>query len=76
MKLQPMLTRQFRDKLLIRLRLCPAELVVEMNNGQNDAKLVTQFDQQAQERNRINPSRNRNPNPVSSPQQFLLPDNA
>ena len=45
-----------------------------MNDGENNAEFVTQINQQAQERNRINPSRNRNPNPVPSPQQFLLPD--
>src|ERR1019366_10585948 len=73
-KLQPVLTRQVRDKLLIRVRLRPAQLVVEMNNRQDDAEFLTQFNQQAKKRNRINPTRNRNPNPVSSPQQFLPPD--
>jgi hypothetical protein len=66
-KLQPVLTRQFRDKLLIRLRLRPAQLVIEMNDGDNDAKFVTQFNHQPQECNRIDPTRNRDPNPVSGP---------
>jgi hypothetical protein len=73
-KLQPVLTSQPSDKLLIRLRLRPAQLVVEMNNGEDNAEFVTQFNQQAQQSNRINPARNRDPNPVSSPQQFLPPD--
>jgi hypothetical protein len=30
--------------------------VVEMNNGENDAKLVTQLQQQAQKSNRIIPA--------------------
>jgi RimJ/RimL family protein N-acetyltransferase len=74
MKLQPMLTRQPSNKLLIRLRLRPTQLVVEMNNGGDNAEFLTQFDQQTKKRDRINPPRNRNPNPVSSPQQFLPPD--
>jgi hypothetical protein len=45
-----------------------------MNNRKNDAKLQTQLNQQPKQRNRINPTRNRSPNPVSSPQQFLAPD--
>jgi hypothetical protein len=48
--------------------------VIEMNNGKNDAELMTQFNQQPKKRNRINPARNRNPNPLSSPQQFLPPN--
>jgi hypothetical protein len=74
MKLQPMLPSQPSNKLLIRVRLRPAQLVVEMNNRKDNAQLMPQFNQQPQQRNRINPPRNRNPNPVPSPQQFLSPD--
>jgi hypothetical protein len=74
MKLQPMLTSQSRNKLLIRLRLRPAQPVIEMNDGEDNAELLPQLDQQPQQRYRIDPARNRNPNPVSSPQQFLQPD--
>jgi hypothetical protein len=45
-----------------------------MNNRKNDAKLTSQLNQQSKQRNRINPPRNRNPNPVPSPQQFPPPD--
>jgi hypothetical protein len=45
-----------------------------MNNRKNDAKFVTQLNQQPKQRNRINSTRNRNPNPIPSPQQFLPPN--
>ena len=35
---------------------------------------LTQLNQQPKQRNRIDPTRNRNPNPVPGPQQFLPPD--
>jgi len=73
-KLQTMLTSESRNKLLIRVRLSPAQLVVEMNNGEDDAQFVAQLNQQAQQRNRINPARDCDPNPVSGSQQFLSPD--
>jgi hypothetical protein len=73
-ELQPVLTSQSRNKRLIRLRLRPAQLVIEMNNRKNETKLLPQFNEQAEQSNRINPTRNRNPNPVPSPQQFLPPD--
>src|SRR5580704_18348232 len=69
-----MLASQPGNKLLIRLRLRSAQPVIEMNNRKNNAEFATQLDQQPKQRNRINPTRNRNPNPVSSPQQFLTPD--
>jgi hypothetical protein len=69
-----MLPNQPANKLLIRVRLRPAQPMIEVNNRENDAKLLTQLNQQPKQRNRINPARNRNPNPVSSPQQFLPPD--
>src|ERR1022692_228544 len=73
-KLQPVRARQSRDKLLIRLRLRPAQLMVEMNDGENDAKLVTQLKQQTKQRNGIDAARNRNTNPVSCVEQFQAPD--
>ena len=74
MKFQPMLPSQFRDKLLVAVRLRPAQAVIEMNNRENDAELVTQCNQQSQQRDRVDPTRNRNPNPVPSAQQFLTSD--
>jgi hypothetical protein len=69
-----MLASQPGNKLLIRLRLRSAQPVIEMNNRKNNAEFATQLDQQPKQRNRINPTRNRNPDPFPSPQQFLPPD--
>jgi hypothetical protein len=66
-KLEIVRARQTRDKLLVGIRLRSAQLVIEMNDGDNDAKFVTQFNHQPQECNRIDPTRNRDPNPVSGP---------
>jgi hypothetical protein len=74
MKLQPMLASQSGNKVPIHLRLRPAQPVIEMNNRDHNAKVVTQLNQQPKQRNRINPTGNRNPNPIPSPQQFLPPD--
>lgn len=75
-KLQPTLPSQSRNKLLILIRLRPAQPVIEVNNGENDTKYLTQLDQQPQQRNRINPARDRNSDPVSGAQQFLPSDMA
>jgi len=71
MKLQLMLTRQPGNKFLIGVGLRPAQPVIEMNNGEDDAEFLTQLDQKPQQRNRIDPTRNRNPNAVAGPEQFL-----
>ena len=75
-KLQPMLPSQPRNKLLIRVRLRPAQPVIEVNDGENDTKFLSQLDQQPQQRNRIDPARDRNSDPVSGAQQFLPSDMA
>ena len=54
-KLQPMLTRQRRDELLVRLRLRPAQLVIKMNNRRDNPQLAPQLEQQPQQCNRIIP---------------------
>jgi hypothetical protein len=73
-KLQPMLTSQPRNKLLIRVRLCSAQLVIEVNDGENDAKVLPQFEQKAKQSNRIDPAGNCNADAVPGPQQFLPAD--
>src|ERR1700722_13718793 len=39
-KLQPKLTRQSRNKILIRIRLRPAQLVIEVNNRKDNPQLA------------------------------------
>ena len=74
MKFEIVRARQLRDELLVRVRLRPAQLVIEMNDGKDNPQFVPQLEQQAQERNRINPARNGHTDAVSGPQQLLPPD--
>jgi hypothetical protein len=73
-KIQAMFASQLRDKLLIRVGLRPTQPVIEMNNRENHAQFLTQFNEQAKQRNRINPARNRDPDPVSGTQKVLPPN--
>jgi hypothetical protein len=73
-KFQPMFASQRLDKLLIRIRLRPAQPVIEMNHRNHNPNLATQLQQQPQKRNRINPAGNGDAEAIASPQQFLPPD--
>ena len=67
-KLQLMLMSQPRNKLLICVRLRPAQLVIEVNDGENDAKFLPQFEQKAKQSNRIDPAGNCNADTVAGMQ--------
>ena len=69
-----MLTRQTGNEFLIRIRLRPAQLVVEMNDGENNPQLVPQLQQHSQERHGIDAAGNSHAHAIPSPQQFLPPD--
>ena len=69
-----MLASPRRDKLLIRIRLGPTELVIEVNHRDNKPNLTPQFQQQPQQRHRINSAGNGNAHPIPGPQQLLSPD--
>jgi hypothetical protein len=73
-KLQPVLTSQALDELLIRIRLPYTQLVIEMNDGKNNPQLTPQLQQQPQKRNRVNPTGHGNADAVPSPQQFMPPN--
>jgi hypothetical protein len=70
-KLQPILARQPLHELLIRLRLLPTQLVIEMNNRQDDSQLRAQLQKRPQKRNRINPPRHSHAHPIARTQQLL-----
>jgi hypothetical protein len=72
--LQVMQIRQRANELLVGVRLCSSELVIEMNNRKDGAKFVPQFEHQPQQRNRVSASRNRNRDAVPSANQFVLAD--
>ena len=73
-KLQIVLARQPRDEFLIRVRLRPAQLVIEMNNRKDNPEFAPQLQQQPQQRNRIDPAGNANAHAIPSRQQFLPPN--
>ena len=73
-KLQPILTRQRRNKLLVRIRLRPAELVIEVNNRKDNAKVLPQHDKQPQKRNRIDAAGDSDGDAVAGLQQFIPAD--
>lgn len=73
-KFQIKLARQPRHEFLIAVRLHPAQPVIEMNNRQDDPQLPPQLQQHPQERDRINPSRNRHTHAVPGRKQFVPPD--
>src|SRR5579864_3566836 len=55
---QIVLASQAGDEFLIRLRLRAAQLVIEMNNRKDNPEFAPQFEQQTQERDRINSAGN------------------
>jgi hypothetical protein len=71
---QIVLASQAGNECLIGIRFRPAQFVIEMNNREHDAQFAPQFQQQPQERNRIDPARNRQPNAVPRLQQVLAPN--
>ena len=73
-KLQIELARQLRHKFLIRVRLRPAQPVIEMNNRKDNPQLPPQLQQHPQQRNRINPPGNSHADAIPGRQQFLPPN--
>src|ERR1700733_9867165 len=74
MKLKVMRSSEFGDESLVVILLCPSQVVIEMNDRKNNPQLTSYLQQQAQERDRINPPGNSNTDAVPSLQQFLLPN--
>ena len=62
--------RQTCNELGIPVRLRPAQIVIEMDNRKDDPQFPVQFQQQTQQRNRINPARNSNTHPIPRTQLF------
>src|ERR1700685_1930412 len=75
-KFQPVLASRSLNEHLIRVGVSTAQFVIEMNDGKDDAEFVTKFEQQAQERDRIDSAGNRDAHTVSGLQEFVAPDEA
>src|SRR5258707_13293101 len=65
---------QLAHKLLICIRLCAAELMIEMNYGEDDAQLWPQLEQNAQQADGIRSAGDGNAHAVPWPQQGVLAD--
>jgi hypothetical protein len=70
-KFQGVLAGQTIDELLVCIRFGAAQLVIEMDDGENDAEFVAQFCQQAKQRDRINPAGNCDADAVAGMKQFV-----
>jgi len=68
------LARQAGDKFLVRVRLRPTQLVVEVNYHQDNPEFLAEFEQKAQQRNGIHAARNRHTDAVPGVEQLLPPD--
>jgi hypothetical protein len=73
-KLQTIFASQIRDEFLIDIRLRSPQLVVEMNNGKDDAEFVLQLQQQPQKRDGINAAGNGHAHTIPGTQHFLPPN--
>jgi hypothetical protein len=73
-KLQIMLACQTGHESLIPVRLRPAQLVIEMNNGKDNPQFASQLQQKPQQRHRINPAGNGHADAIPGPQQLLPPN--
>ena len=73
-ELQITLPSQVRNEFLVRVRLSPAELVIEMNNRRDDPQFAAQLQQQPQQRDRIDATRDGNANPISGLQKLFPPN--
>jgi hypothetical protein len=53
MKLKLVFARQVGNKFSIRVRLASSQLVIQMDDGENNAEFIPDLEQQAQHGNRI-----------------------
>jgi hypothetical protein len=73
-KFQTVLPSQVCDEFLIRVRLSSAQPMIEMDHRDDNPEFTPQFEQQSQERGRINPTGDGHADPIPSLQQVVLPN--
>ena len=71
---EPVLLRQLRDKARILVRFFSAQLVIDMRDRQHNPQLGPQLQQQAKQRHRVRPTRNRRRHAVARPNRRLFPN--
>ena len=62
---------QLGDELCVSLSLGSAQFVIEVNYRQDNAEFLTQLEHDAQQRNRVSPARDSQPQAVASAEQLL-----
>jgi hypothetical protein len=62
---------QLADELCVSLSLGSAQFVIEVNYRQDNAQFLTQLEHDSQQRNRVSPARDSQPQAVASAQQLL-----
>ena len=72
MELEPMFSGQSTDELFVGIGFGSSQSVVEMNHREHDAKLLAQFEQQAQECNRIQSAGDSHADALTRMQEFML----
>jgi hypothetical protein len=65
---------QVSDEALVGIRICPAQLVVEVDHREHDPEFFTQFEQEPQKGNRIRAPRDGDAQAVAGLQQLFAPD--
>jgi len=73
-ELQVITGGQSAHKLLVGFRLCTPELVIKMNDGEDDAQILPEFEQKAQQGSGIRSAGDGHPDAVASPQQIVFAD--
>ena len=73
-KLQTELPRQTCHKLLVGFGLLPAQPVIELNDGNDNAEFTAKVEQQSEQRHGIDPAGNSDTDPVAGVKQFFTAD--
>ena len=69
-----MLTCEFSNEVLVSVRLFASKLVIEVSDKEHNAQLVAQFEQHAQQSNRIRTAGNGDRDAVPRLQQLAFAD--
>jgi hypothetical protein len=70
-ELQTMFARKSGNELLIRIRLGPAQLVIEMNDREDNPHLIAQLEEKAQQGDRVDAGRDSYSNAIACLQQLV-----
>jgi hypothetical protein len=73
-KLQIVFLGQTRHELLVRIRLRTPQSVIEVNNGKDDPQIPAQFEQQGEQRDRIDSAGDGYANAIPGMQQIMPPN--